>query len=405
MVDVNDYIRKKYNLDPYTPEARDELVTANEEAKNPWLAGLAGFGAGISGGNVGQAIGQAFQTQQADTTNALKAFDQNRNNAMQGFQFDRDLTKAEHEDSDYAKSQDKLARESDPNSAESGLARDLAAKMIPGRKFDGMNAQQINGLLPSLTKIYEVEQKRLEARDKAKETAQRNAESQEERKLHWAELNQQKDERLAQRQSENDNKDVQKLSDKLGNAQEFLGSLDNIEAKLGFALDDADVKDGTIKVKGEVKDLPGVSIPGYGRATFAQEDAQQLESAISRVFNTVLKDRSGAAVTSNEMQRLKEEFGRGKWNTEAQLIQGLKDYKKAVAAELKNREAGFSPDVVKTYHERGGITSADIGKSSGAKLVRVIDPKGKPRMVPEDQVQAALDNGGKLADKAWAGGQ
>ncbi len=63
------------------------------------------------------------------------------------------------------------------------------------------------------------------------------------------------------------------------------------------------------------------NIPGFGivdQFTFTSE-AKNARSAFSRLFNIVLKDRSGAAVTPPELERLKEEFNTGKFKTDQDL--------------------------------------------------------------------------------------
>lgn len=150
-------------------------------------------------------------------------------------------------------------------------------------------------------------------------------------------------------------KDVQKLSDKLSGTQDIKIALDNVEAQLGFRLDDYDTASGT--VAGKPVDLPGVNVPGVGPVRAFSPEGRILNSAISRVFNVELKDRSGAAVTNPEMQRLKEEFSTGKFNTEREQIDALKRYRRAAASEMAQREAAFKPGVVQKLQERGGVTS------------------------------------------------
>lgn len=168
--------------------------------------------------------------------------------------------------------------------------------------------------------------------------------------------------------------DVQKLSDKIGNAQDITNALSNYESKLGFKLDDADVANGQLTVGGKKVDLPGASVPFLGRTSFYSGPARQQQSAMAKIFNVELKDRSGAAVTSPEMERLKTEFASGRFNTEAEMIQAVKDYKRAISDELKNREAGFRPGVVDVYRSRGGRTYRNI--DSGQKL-------NKPQSIPQ----------------------
>lgn len=172
--DVQDYIMKKFNLGPYTNDARQKLVDDQEiDFGDKAGAALAALGAGISGGNA-SAAGQA-KLEAAANRNAKKldAFDKGRNNLVQEHSLDRQLTKESREDRDDAKAQEKLKREQDPKSEESILAQSLAKKMVPGRDFSGMTAEQINGYIPSLSKIYDIEQKKI---DRAEAREQRTFE-------------------------------------------------------------------------------------------------------------------------------------------------------------------------------------------------------------------------------------
>nr|BFD63159.1 hypothetical protein BdHM001_18400 [Bdellovibrio sp. HM001] len=155
---------------------------------------------------------------------------------------------------------------------------------------------------------------------------------------------------------------TQKLSKELSGTQDASNALDEIEGTLGFPISEAEVENGNIYVGGNKVDLPGVSFPGVGRVSFYNSDARNLQGAASKVFNTVLKDRSGAAVVNSELARLKTEFGEGKFNTEAELVSALQRYKRAVNAEMKNREAGYSPEVRERYSSRGGRVSQLSGR-------------------------------------------
>lgn len=55
--------------------------------------------------------------------------------------------------------------EDDVNSPESNLARTLAKKMLPSGKFDSLSATDIKRALPNITKVYEIEQKKLDRGD------------------------------------------------------------------------------------------------------------------------------------------------------------------------------------------------------------------------------------------------
>jgi hypothetical protein len=215
-------------------------------------------------------------------------------------------------------------------------------------------------------------------------------------------------EALNEKRERNLDQDIQKLSKDVAGTQDLLGALDEVEGKLGGSIDTFS-KDasGNLVRGGKKVDLPGVSIPGIGRVSAYSEDARGLRDAASRVFNATLKDRSGGAVTDNELERLKTEFSEGKFNTEPELISALQRYKRQVQTVLKNREAAYKPEAVARYTEQGGRTSQTIKSPSPppSDFVLMKDPKGNLRQIPKDQAQAAQAAGGTLVDTAVAGGR
>lgn len=160
---------------------------------------------------------------------------------------------------------------------------------------------------------------------------------------------------------------VQKASEKLADHQNLQESYKQVEAALGGPLSSfkADIGKDKVYQNGKEKDLPGFSFPGLGRFSGIGKSApaaRNLKAAADKIFNTTLSDRSGAAVTNNEMERLRAEFQSGRMNTEAELIKGLQDYERAATSAMKNAEAGFSPEVLGTYRQRGGKTSEDYDR-------------------------------------------
>ena len=181
------------------------------------------------------------------------------------------------------------------------------------------------------------------------------------------------------RQGAADDKAAGDLSKEIKGTQEIGNAIKNVENILGEPLDNYRIKEGVIyNSKNQPVDLPGVStqIPMVGRITAPWGDARRLEGAISRVFNTELADRSGASVTNQEMERLKREFASGQYNTEAEMIEAMQAYKRALFRELKNREAGFNPRVKKLYESRGGETSATIGSGGQQNKQKTVIQNG-----------------------------
>lgn len=152
-------------------------------------------------------------------------------------------------------------------------------------------------------------------------------------------------------------RNMQNLSKDVAGTQGLFNALDEVESELGGPLEEFKVSGNGLSRDGKAVDLPGLSLPGIGRVSIHSTKAQNLASRAAAVFNTTLKDRSGGAVTDNEMERLKREFSEGKWNSESQLVEGLQAYKRQVAKVLKNREAAYAPEVVERYTDQGGRTS------------------------------------------------
>lgn len=157
---------------------------------------------------------------------------------------------------------------------------------------------------------------------------------------------------------------VERLAGKLGNAQDAARTIGEVESQLGFVLDDYDAKTG--KVGGESVDMPGVSVPGFGRLSFYSGEARTLDDTASRLFNLELKDRSGAAVTTPELDRLKREYSQGKYNTEGELLGAMQRYKRALSSKMRDIEAA-NPKAAARYAEYGGTTSRSLSAGTGAR--------------------------------------
>lgn len=241
------------------------------------------------------------------------------------------------------------------------------------------------------------EREKFNATLEEKEQARKDAAA--ERQLRREEMRASRKEKLDQKAEQDFEKNIQKLQDKLEGAQAMDQALKGVEASLGFKLDEADTKGGNLTVGGKEKDLPGVNVPGLGRVSAYSSGARDLAKSVARVFNVELKDRSGAAVTNPEMERMKTEFASGKFNTEPELIQAMKEYKGMMNAELVRREAAFKPEVLSEYERRGGVTSrtsAGASKPEGPKMYRVKAPNGRVFNVPEKDLKGALDAGGQV---------
>lgn len=168
---VKGSLRQKYGLDDkYSDSARQKLVQDNQAPEGfNWKAFGVGLGQAIAGKDGAQGAKMVLDREKAQREGKIAEFDKGRSRALEDFDLDRKFSKAEREDKENKRSDDLRAREADPVSEESKLAQDLAGRLLPGRDFTQMSAQQINKLFPSLSKVYDAQQQKL-----AREQAQSN---------------------------------------------------------------------------------------------------------------------------------------------------------------------------------------------------------------------------------------
>ena len=177
-----------------------------------------------------------------------------------------------------------------------------------------------------------------------------------------------------------EDKDTENYIQKLAKATEAKASMDanvaELNNALGFNVDDYDATTGS--VNGKPVDLPGVSIPGVGRLSSYNEKARIIEDTIGRIFNTELKDRSGAAVTTQELERLKDEFSSGRFQSEKEKIGAVQRYKRLLLEQLNRQESAFKEDVRQKYQDRITDKASKMSGGSGA---------GKPMSAEEELKQ------------------
>lgn len=140
----------------------------------------------------------------------------------------------------------------------------------------------------------------------------------------------------------------------------------DLEKLLGFKLNDYDPATGT--VNGEPANIPGASAPIVGRINFATPEGRRFGQKVQKIVNTVLKERSGAAVTDSEMMRILEEFGtsKGKAYTEQDVMTALKALADVLQEDQRDVLRGFRPDIVDTYYNPSGIAKT-YKREGGAK--------------------------------------
>lgn len=126
----------------------------------------------------------------------------------------------------------------------------------------------------------------------------------------------------------------------------------------------------------------GADVPGFGPMAgmlpdFAvSQEGKDLRQAYASVRNSILKARSGGAVTDGEADRLLQELGEGTGMPDAQVITGMANVTGFLRDRIANIQAGYTPEAVQTYQDRGGTV----------RLERLGTPKAGPAgFIPVEQ--------------------
>jgi hypothetical protein len=104
--------------------------------------------------------------------------------------------------------------------------------------------------------------------------------------------------------------------------------------------------------------LPDRSLP---------QDVREARQALQKLFNITLKDRSGAAVTYQELERLKAEFGSGLIKHPDQLLTAIKEARNIVESHYTGVGASYGKEALDAYNtnlEAIGGTPFRVGGQS-----------------------------------------
>lgn len=101
--------------------------------------------------------------------------------------------------------------------------------------------------------------------------------------------------------------------------------------------------------------------------------------AFQKLFNITLKNRSGAAVTNQELERLKSEFAAGAFKTPEQLQKAVEQARDIINKHYTSIAGGYGKDILDAYNEniRGLGGRVVINPSSGGNVLR-FDAQGNP---------------------------
>jgi hypothetical protein len=116
------------------------------------------------------------------------------------------------------------------------------------------------------------------------------------------------------------------------------------------------------------------------------DDVKTARQDFQKLFNITLKDRSGAAVTNQELERLKSEFATGTFKSAKQLNDAVEKARGIISKHYAGIAAGFGPETLKAYNENirgmgGRVVIEPTGANPtapGAGQVLKFDAQGNP---------------------------
>lgn len=100
------------------------------------------------------------------------------------------------------------------------------------------------------------------------------------------------------------------------------------------------------------------------------------KQAFQKLFNITLKNRSGSAVTNQELERLKQEFASGTFKTAPQLQKAVEQARNIINKHYASVAAGYGPKALEAYNENmrglGGRVALEVPKSTNEWSVEEI---------------------------------
>lgn len=165
-----------------------------------------------------------------------------------------------------------------------------------------------------------------------------------------------------------------------------MGELESFILKQGVLLDDPNSY--------KKANIPGMGVGGGWRPDFATpQEAVDFRQNVQSLANQLLKVRSGAAVTDQEYARFLKEVGSGNFSSEANLMTGLRKMKRDIHLQKNNILKSADPEARNEYLKRMGEEIQSVSNT-----VKMRDPKGNIRIVPKEEVEAAIKAGGQVVE-------
>jgi hypothetical protein len=351
---------------------RDELLAEQLEDMKPAQEAAASASSRAGWGKVASGIAGAFGGYKPDT-GFWDSMEQRGRRGVADAQGKSALkTAAMGEARAIASSQDaaaKEAAENDPNSPQSQANAELAGRLT-GKPdlFKGMTTVQMQKAAPFLKEYFEAEQAKRSAKEKLEAEGRADATWLRHNKITSDQEDARAQVAAGAKAAEKTNSEVTDFSKQLPEgAGQFYSQYKNITDML------AKVPKGG--------DVPGVG-PFDSRAPAwlqsqegldMQKNAQQLMLAYQKLV-------TGTGGGANELKKI--EMAGADLKNEASFERGLKSLKEGYDARLKQIQAGYKPEVIKTYNDRNPAFVPPPEAPTEGGEIEVITPDGKEATVP-----------------------
>lgn len=343
---VNSYITNKYNIggmggsEPAMPEPEQGGGGFN------WAAGLAGLGSAIAGRG-GQGATDVLAMQAAQKKNS--------------FDKSQALRKNTQEDEKLGLARDKMAREKDPNSQESMIARDLAKQMDPNGDYASLTAEQFKAFSPVLEKKYAITEQGLNRK-----------ESRDERRMLFG-----------LRQDENRMKRDEKRDEKqLAVNEKKKAALTEIEDRRRNIEDNLSLVEQQIRDKGTYEAFGSHNNDLDRRIDMIATDMAKLADPNSVARPSEVENFKKGLIQSN-MASMKN----------STALDVLNNFRKEVGQRAEN---AYKIRGVENPGSQAQRTQEAPVSAGQPKMIRVKAPDGSIRLIPADKLDAAKKAGGVM---------
>jgi hypothetical protein len=196
-----------------------------------------------------------------------------------------------------------------------------------------------------------------------------------------------RDQREAERKAQATERKVTKFSAELdkSNVPAFESALANVESLIK-----------------RYQDLPGFGFGVGGLPDFlVTKEGQELRQAVQALANIVIKDRSGAAVTNQELKRFLKEIGSGALRNDQQLRTGLENLRRSFDEIKRNVVAGVDDETLNLYEQQGGMAFDRSKRSTGQSAPSAPAQSAPKRAAPKpgEMIEGYRFKGGNPNDR------